>query len=218
MTMTAATISRVHFPVSALGPGRRVGVWFQGCSIRCPGCISADTWEPSIGWTTIEEVMATVRPMAAMADGLTVSGGEPFEQPAALAALLKDWRDVSRTSVLVFTGFEFGAVEPWLRENPGLVDAVITGPFRSDQPQTLVMRGSDNQQLHVLTALGKTFAAYERRLEEDDKRLDVMFDADGSAWIAGIPTRGDMGRLRRNLAAEGHRVVLSDQLGGDTRR
>ncbi|MCT5046402.1 radical SAM protein, partial [Pseudomonas aeruginosa] len=27
-----------------MGTGRRLGIWFQGCSIRCPGCISADTW------------------------------------------------------------------------------------------------------------------------------------------------------------------------------
>lgn len=38
-------LSRLHFPVTTLGPGRRIGVWFQGCSIRCAGCISRDTWE-----------------------------------------------------------------------------------------------------------------------------------------------------------------------------
>ena len=32
----------IHFPVETLGPGRRVGVWLQGCSIRCVGCISPE--------------------------------------------------------------------------------------------------------------------------------------------------------------------------------
>ena len=40
------SLSRVHFPVTTLGPGQRLGLWFQGCSIRCAGCISADTWGP----------------------------------------------------------------------------------------------------------------------------------------------------------------------------
>ncbi|HAU1321526.1 TPA: radical SAM protein, partial [Legionella pneumophila] len=42
-------ISRVHFPVTTLGPGHRIGIWFQGCSIRCPGCISTDTWNINKG-------------------------------------------------------------------------------------------------------------------------------------------------------------------------
>lgn len=216
--MTDATISRVHFPVSALGPGQRVGVWFQGCSIRCPGCISVDSWEVGLGQTTVGDVLNAVRPFATLADGLTVSGGEPFDQPDALAALLTGWRDLSQTSVLVFTGFEFEAIEPWLLSNPGLVDAVITGPYRSDLPQTLALRGSDNQKIHALTALGTELSGFERPLVDGDRRLDVMFDAEGNAWLAGIPARGDMGRLRRNLAGSGHRVVLSDQIGGGSRR
>ena len=37
-------LSRLHHPVTTLGPGRRAGIWFQGCTIRCPGCMSVDTW------------------------------------------------------------------------------------------------------------------------------------------------------------------------------
>ncbi|WP_461325238.1 4Fe-4S cluster-binding domain-containing protein [Bradyrhizobium diazoefficiens] len=43
------SVSRIHFPVTTLGPGRRLGIWFQGCSIRCPGCISMDTWMEGAG-------------------------------------------------------------------------------------------------------------------------------------------------------------------------
>ena len=40
----ALVVNRVHFPVTALGPGRRLGVWVQGCSIGCAGCLAHDTW------------------------------------------------------------------------------------------------------------------------------------------------------------------------------
>jgi anaerobic ribonucleoside-triphosphate reductase activating protein len=206
-------VSRIHFPVTTLGPGRRIGLWFQGCSIRCPGCISVDTWEAGLGLVPVAEVIGRIAKLAPQAAGLTVSGGEPFDQPAALAQILAAWRQCSAGSVLIFTGREFDEVKPWLEANEGLADALMTGPFRSDLPQRLALRGSDNQQLHVLTERGEEFGAFERPVAQADLKLDIMFDEDGHAWMAGIPARGDVGRLRRSLAAAGHRVETSDRGG-----
>jgi anaerobic ribonucleoside-triphosphate reductase activating protein len=206
-------ISRLHFPVTALGPGRRLGVWFQGCSIRCPGCISRDTWDAGVGMVTMDALLAHAAEYAT-ADGLTVSGGEPFDQPEALATLLAHWRKVSAGSTVVFTGYERVTVEPWLEANSGLIDALVAGPYRPEVPQTLALRGSDNQQLFVLTNKGLGFAAYERDAGPDDRRLDVMFDEDGDAWFAGIPARGTLGHLRRALAVEGHAATTSDMQTG----
>jgi len=202
--MSNVHLSRIHFPVTTLGPGRRVGIWLQGCSIRCPGCISVDTWDASLGDVALARVFETIDRHATSADGLTVSGGEPFDQPEALSAILRHWRSRSGTSVLVFTGHEYERVEPWLKSNPGLVDAVMTGPFRSDLPQTLALRGSDNQHLHLLSPLGAAFAEWDRPGVAADRRLDVMIDDGGDAWFAGIPARGDLARLRRVLTAAGH--------------
>jgi anaerobic ribonucleoside-triphosphate reductase activating protein len=167
-----------------------------------------------MGTTTVEEVLAALAPWQAEADGLTVSGGEPFEQGEALAALLAGWSASSPGDVLVFTGFERAAVEPWLAAHPGLIDALVTGPFRQDAPQTLALRGSDNQELHVLTPRGTPFLAFERTVGPDDRRLDAMFDADGAVWFAGIPARDDFRRLRGALEAAGHTVALSLQSRG----
>ncbi|ETI64277.1 radical SAM protein [Sphingobium sp. C100] len=207
------SLSRLHFPVTSLGTGRRIGLWFQGCSIRCPGCISVDTWEQGVGLVPIADVVARISALAGEADGLTISGGEPFEQPEALAAILAAWRGVSKRSVLVFTGREMHEVEAWLAINPGLVDAIITGPFRSDLAQTVALRGSDNQKLHVLSPLGRELRIFDRPLGDGDRRLDIMFDEDGDAWVAGIPARGDIGRLRRALASSGHHAITSDAHG-----
>lgn len=211
--MTEVSISRLHFPVTTLGPGRRAGLWLQGCSIRCPGCISVDTWEPGIGTVPLAELLERLTVLADGADGLTVSGGEPFDQPGALAAVLAHWRSVSGTPTLVFTGRELGDVEGWLSGNPGLVDAIVTGPFRSELPQTLALRGSDNQLIHVLTLEGAAMRSYDRPAVAADRRLDVAFDEQGHAWLAGIPARGEMARLRRALASAGHVSVTSDMVG-----
>lgn len=207
------TVSRIHFPVTTLGPGDRLGIWLQGCSIKCPGCISRDTWNAEVGEVAIGDLLLAIAANANEADGLTVSGGEPFDQPDALAVLLKKWRALSIRSTLVFTGREFADILPWLVANPGLIDAVITGPFRSDVPQTLALRGSDNQQLHVLSALGAEMLSFERPADPNDRRLDIMFDEEGEVWMAGIPARGDVSRLRRALQAAGHQVSTSAERG-----
>ncbi len=198
--MTAIALSRIHFPVTALGPGRRIGVWFQGCTIRCPGCISPDTWKEGPGQATVEGVIQVIEPWLPSASGLTISGGEPFDQPDALEALLRAWRKVADGDVLIFTGQVFGRVERWLAQLEGLVDAVVAGPYIANAPQTLALRGSDNQTLHCLTKRGQErFGTYERSAEAADRRLDIMLDADGTAWFAGIPERDAFERLSEML-------------------
>jgi anaerobic ribonucleoside-triphosphate reductase activating protein len=203
-------LSRLHFPVTALGPGKRIGIWFQGCSIRCPGCISADTWAATRGETTLELVLEQIRAWLPHADGFTISGGEPFEQPDALVALLHGLRDMSASSILVYSGHPIEALGATLARVNDAIDALISDPFEIDAPHTRALRGSDNQRLHLLTERGRElFSHYERELTGSDKSLDVMFDEDGSVWFAGIPNRNDFQQLRDLLTDQGHRVLIS---------
>lgn len=209
--MSGIALSRVHFPVTTLGPGRRVGIWLQGCSIRCAGCISADTWAPGRGLTTVDEVVRAITPWLEEADGITISGGEPFDQPAALLALLRALRERTPVDTLVYSGHTFEFLVPTLSAAAGLIDALISEPYDRSAPQSLALRGSDNQRLHCLTEQGvRRFSQYERRAEEGDRRFDVMFDASGEVWLAGIPARDDIRRLGDVLTAAGHRAVFSE--------
>lgn len=209
--MTVIAISRLHFPVTSLGPGRRVGVWFQGCSIRCPGCISVDTWAAGKGLTTVAAVMDVAAHWLPEADGITISGGEPFDQPEALLTLLRSLHEATAVDVLVYSGHSVDTIRPVLDRAEGLIDALITDPYDRNASQTRLLRGSDNQQLHLLTSLGRRrFASYERNYEPADAHFDVMFGADGEVWLAGIPRKGDILKLRVALAAAGHRAWFSE--------
>jgi anaerobic ribonucleoside-triphosphate reductase activating protein len=210
--MTAGiALSRIHFPVTALGPGRRIGIWFQGCSIRCPGCISMDTWAQGRGITTIDEVFNAIARWIPVADGITISGGEPFDQPKALFELLKRLRLLTEADVLVFTGHPWTKVGEILDASPGLIDALVTGPFDLNRNQTLALRGSDNQELHFLTAMGRArFASFQRPITEVERTLDIMFDDHGDAWFAGIPGRDDFRRLREMLEKAGAQLSTSE--------
>src|SRR5260370_30553154 len=120
--MTASiALSRIHFPVTTLGPGRRIGIWFQGCSIRCPGCISMDTWAQDRGITTIDEVINAIAQWIPAADGITISGGEPFDQPVALIELLNKLRLLSAADVLAFTSYHPSRATAIVDASPGLI-------------------------------------------------------------------------------------------------
>lgn len=203
-------ISRLHFPVTTLGPGRRLGIWFQGCSIRCPGCISADTWATGKGVLDLEDLLEWLYGWLPECDGITISGGEPFDQGDALLLLLTRLRAKCGADVLVYSGHPFERLADVLQRMGGLIDALITDPYLVRAPQTLPIRGSDNQRLHMLTLLGRErFAAFENP-ERRAPTFDVMFDDDGAVWLAGIPRRGDFERLKAHLGQLGHRILTSE--------
>jgi anaerobic ribonucleoside-triphosphate reductase activating protein len=209
MSGTPIRISRLHFPVRALGPGARIGIWLQGCSIRCPGCISLDTWSTSRGETSVEAVLEAIAPWLAKAEGFTISGGEPFDQPHALKSLLTSIRAVHPSDILVYSGHPFEVLP--LQEFDGLFDALISDPLVLAASQTLPLRGSDNQRLHIATELGRLRFADLSEPDAMQNTLDVMFDdTTGDVFLAGIPQRGDLARLQKLLELGGHTAGITE--------
>lgn len=207
-------ISRAHFPVTTLGPGRRVGIWTQGCSIRCAGCISADTWSFGLGGIQVATLIDDLYPWLAECDGVTISGGEPFDQYESLRAVLSLIKVRFDKNVLVFSGYALERIESELAGLNGLIDAVVSDPFDIQQPQSLALRGSDNQRLTTLTERGHAcFGAYNRAAKSEDRILDVMFGEDGVAWMAGIPTDEGFIRIENTLTNAGHQVLTSRSKG-----
>lgn len=202
-------LSRVHFPVTALGPGKRLGIWFQGCSLHCPGCISADTWgfdeKHRAHCVAVEQCLADLEPWLNEAEGITITGGEPFDQAEALHELLAGLRRRRSPDILVYSGYALESLRARFEKTLALMDVLISDPYEESMPQTFALRGSDNQRMSFFTEAGRTrFRAYERALLPRDKVLDIMFDADGSVWMAGIPRRGDMQRLVERLHCAGY--------------
>ena len=69
------------------GPGLRYAVFVQGCSHGCPGCHNPES-QPAEGGTItrLVDLLADIRANG-LVHNVTLSGGEPFEQPVACAAL-----------------------------------------------------------------------------------------------------------------------------------
>jgi anaerobic ribonucleoside-triphosphate reductase activating protein len=203
-------LNKAHFPVTALGPGRRIGIWTQGCSIHCPGCVSLDTWKPDRSKAMeIDALIAWCKRVGADGfDGVTISGGEPFDQPKALAALfdaLLRWRRTCQQpfDILCYSGYR---LERLRQEHPKLlarIDALICDPYVAGLATERPWRGSDNQRLVPLTPLGQ--ARYGERVDTAGnlpRRFQVV--ADGQRiWFVGIPHRGDLDRIEQACAERG---------------
>ena len=203
-------LSRIHFPVTTLGPGNRIGIWFQGCSIRCMGCVSVDTWGTGKDGVSIDEIISVIEPWLNEAEGITISGGEPFDQSEALITLVGQLRFKTTIDILVYSGYPFEKIEPIVNQCKESIDAIISDPYEENMSQTLALRGSDNQQLHCLTPLGEMrFRQFDRPLSISDKTFDIMFEEDGAIWFAGIPRRNDIYRLQNILERDGHTVITT---------
>ena len=145
-------ILRVHAtePRSrANGPGSRFVVWVQGCTLGCPGCFNPATH--AAGGRDID-VAALVDEIGDV-DGLTVSGGEPLQQAAAVAELLALARGRG-VSTLVFSGYTVDEIRA-LPDGPAVLanlDVLIDGRYVAGERLGRGLRGSANQRIHVLTS------------------------------------------------------------------
>jgi anaerobic ribonucleoside-triphosphate reductase activating protein len=204
-------LNKAHFPVTVLGPGRRIGLWLQGCTIRCRGCVSRDTWpaDPARAMP-VAALLAWCRKVAAEGfDGVTISGGEPFDQPKPLAALLDGlaaWRTAAGLDfdILCYSGYPLKTLEKKHAKLLAKLDALIPEPYADGRPLGGLWRGSDNQTLVPLSPRGG--ARYADSLAapqaEDAKRMQVSLQ-DGRLWFIGIPHRGDMAALEELCRARG---------------
>lgn len=196
-------LNRVHFPVTALGPGRRVGIWMQGCSIRCPGCMSLDSWAPAETRITVAEILDRISAWLPDADGVTISGGEPFDQPQALLALLAGLQTLQCGSILVYSGYSLGILTERHPEMLSLIDVLISEPFDAASAEPVLLRGSSNQRVTCLTGRGVDMWQAALSAGEAAPVIDIVVGDGGELWLAGIPRPGDLDRLSNALGCQG---------------
>ena len=180
-------IGRIWYPVLTLGYGRRFGVWMQGCKKDCPGCISPEMKDPRGGEVrSISELIcsaARVKP-----DGLTVSGGEPFDQPESLLALIRAFLQVS-DDILVFTGYTLDELHEMhsavIEEILGSIAVLVDGRYMEHYNDGTGLRGSSNQNIYI-------WRHKERYPDAETlpRTLQCVLLPD-RLWMIGIPPDGE---------------------------
>ncbi|MBQ8961793.1 MAG: anaerobic ribonucleoside-triphosphate reductase activating protein [Ruminococcus sp.] len=133
------------------GPGIRFTVFTQGCPHKCEGCHNPQTHDFSGGEITDTDLLLEKIKGNPLLDGVTFSGGEPFCQAGALAALGREIRALG-LNIVTYTGYTFEQLyadrdsHGW-GELLAVTDILIDGPFiQAQRDWEIKFRGSSNQR------------------------------------------------------------------------
>lgn len=171
----------------AEGPGLRFVLWTQGCSLGCADCCNPHLWSAAGGedWSqdALWERLSGARARHPGLEGLTLVGGEPFEQDAALATFCRRVREAGLT-VMAFSGYtraELKARDSKLLEE---VDLLVDGRYEVERYTTsLRWIGSTNQTLHFLSL---AYSPDDPRFTEPN-HAEVRLDHRGLIQVVGFP-------------------------------
>lgn len=134
------------------GPGVRVSIFTQGCSMHCKNCFNPETWDFAGGKEFTDETAAKILSLCEpeYIKGLSILGGEPLhpvniEGTQRLAQAFKA-RFPSK-SLWVWTGFLF---EKELKDKEIMkyIDVLVDGPYVDELCSPLLKwKGSSNQRV-----------------------------------------------------------------------
>ncbi|MSU02176.1 anaerobic ribonucleoside-triphosphate reductase activating protein [Tissierella pigra] len=131
------------------GPGIRLVVFTQGCKHNCVGCHNPSTHSFNGGsLIEVDNIVKMVKENSLL-DGITLSGGEPFEQALECSILARKVKSLG-LSVVTYTGYTFEQMlkNKKFRELLLQTDILIDGKFDiSKKSMMLQFRGSTNQRI-----------------------------------------------------------------------
>lgn len=173
--------------VHVLGPGKRYGLWLQGCYRHCKGCIAQNSWDLNGGEdlsvdTLVKEILNE------KVDGITISGGEPFLQCEELCDLIRRIKIEKDLGIILYTGYSLEELN--MRQNSSInyilksIDVLIDGEYVEELDDNKAFRGSSNQKIHHLS---KRYIDY---FESNFIARENEFVINGNEFvILGIPNK-----------------------------
>ncbi len=154
---------RLYHDSTVDGFGRRSVVQVAGCSIRCAGCYVPETHEQANGrLVSTDEIIAEIDGRRERHDGVTVIGGEPFDQAESLLTLVEKLK-AKNYHVAVYSGYTLDNLlarqAECVNRILAKIDLLIDGAFDRNLTQNAgEYRGSSNQKLilHPISRMKKS--------------------------------------------------------------
>lgn len=139
------------------GEGFRSVLFLSGCLHHCPGCHNPEMQSFKYGdEVPIQVILDKIKKNLPLIDGVTLSGGDPFEQATSLTPFLQEIKRLG-LSIWVYTGYTYEELlqKPECHFMLEHIDVLVDGPFIA-QLQTTTQKyvGSSNQRILQL-AKGK---------------------------------------------------------------
>ena len=136
----------------ANGPGIRTTIFVTGCTHKCHNCFNEDYQDFDFGdpWTQKEtdEVIENLK--LDEVRGLTILGGEPFQNEVDLLEVLRDIKKEVQKDIWIFSGYTYEEIlkdqdkKKLLEECDVLVDGRFVEALKD---LSLRFRGSSNQRI-----------------------------------------------------------------------
>lgn len=200
-------VARLKEKSRVLGPGVRSVIWFHGCSKHCPGCIAKSMNDAADFQTFTPECLAETVCAIKGTSGVTLSGGEPFEQnPEALATFLAIVKKTNR-NVMCFTGYQYENLSASAAWSPVLhqIDLLIDGEYMEAQNNGTIWRGSSNQRFFFLS---ESLMEYKGKIEQVSGRaLEFDLNINQTIDITGIPPKGFLDRFKKSMNSNNYDIV-----------
>lgn len=203
-------INRYAYPITSLGPGKRITLWVQGCSRQCPGCASSDTWNRNNGLCiNVNKLGDKISKIIIdeNLDGFTITGGEPVEQAEPLVSLIKIVKNNVKTlcmnnnfDILMFSGYQKRDIEKISSGLINEIDVMVCGEYDYERSRSNRLVATDNQELIILN--NDVNDLYQKYITEENVPLQFEIGANSVSFV-GMPNAGDLKKIEEKLNSKG---------------
>ena len=181
-------IGFIYYPVNTLGPGKRIGIWTQGCFRDCKNCMSHDL--RAIDHSKNRDVPSIIKEIKGImannqVDGITISGGEPFMQED-LIDLLIELSDLGFEDIILYTGYKIEELSEEQKDVLAYLSIIIDGEYIDELNDNKPLRGSSNQRVFIVNPKYKDL--YNEYLK--GPRVFEYIPEDGFVRIIGMYPKG----------------------------
>ena len=198
-------LNRIQYPIYNLGPGTRIGIWVQGCSLKCNGCLSKTLWTTNKGRKIDILFLADqICKIENYFDGITITGGEPFEQYESLIAFCAYIKQKTSLNIFCFSGYY---LEELLKMYPDKLfmkhlNYLLDGRYLSEKHENKNVRGSSNQKLYKFIngrpGIQKNFF--------NSNKWSISIKDNDQIYMSGIPKKEDLKIITHELEKTGIKI------------
>ena len=195
-------LNKILFPIYNLGDGKRMGIWVQGCSLGCENCLNRTLWNKRGGKSiSIVDLFNWVVLQQSNFDGITISGGEPFQQYEQLMAFLYLIKMKTTLTVQCFTGYTLSELQELFPDKIFMkyIDILVDGRYIQEQHENTNLKGSKNQRIYKFI----NGVPFEHDVLETSTKWSININDQGQIHMAGIPKKNELKEICSQLARIG---------------
>ena len=191
-------IARILYPVTVLGPGKRVGIWFSGCPHHCAHCCNPELWEQRDDQEmSLDTIFAAIAAIA----GKGPIAGLQAEELCILIPMLKTFSN----DILVYTGYEYEQLLSFCnqayRDCLKNVSVLIDGKYIDELNDGSPLKGSQNQRILFLdSSIKERYLDYLAQIGSNE--IQTFPTSDGFVSV-GIHHRGFRSDLQNKAKERG---------------